>query len=110
MRERSDTYSKTGMENHREQRKVLTALLDLTKSQKYRDLLPTFRRCPSILSLFGYKILYTSVRHVRHWDFAVLLGLWQAPIYTRLLYGRGRYWLSAQNNRLRIRVRDWISR
>jgi|GEM_PF-447021 len=108
MRERNDTYSKTGIENHGEQRKVLTALLDLTKSPKYRDLLPIFRRCPSILTLFGRQILFASILKLRHWDYACSLGLWLAPIYLRRLYGQRRYWLSAQRNRLQVRILGWI--
>lgn len=105
MRERQDTYSKTGMDDSEEQRKVLAALFDTVKSSQFRDLWPIFRDCPSLLGLFGRRALYTAMRHPRHWDLAWRLGWWLIPRYLLRMYGRGRYWLSAQSNRLRTALR-----
>jgi putative sugar O-methyltransferase len=104
MRERQDTYSKTGMDNLAEQTKVLTALFDTVKSAPYRDLLPVFMECPSLLGLFGRRALYTALRHPRHWNIACRLAPWLIPRYLLRMYGTGRHRLSSQFNRLYCRL------
>jgi len=119
MRERQDTYSKTGMDNPAEQTEVLTTLFDTVKSAPYRDLLPVFMECPSLLGLFGRRALYTSLRHPRHWDIACRLAPWLVPRYLLRMYGTGRQRLSLQFNRLYrrlpkgmrngpIKLRSWL--
>lgn len=105
MRERQNTYSRTGIDNHDEQTKVLAALFDTVKSSQFRDLLPVFRGCPSLFSLFGRPALDTAMRQPRHWDLAWRIGRWLIPRYLLRIYGRGRYWLSAQRNRLQTLLR-----
>lgn len=78
MRERANTYSRAGMQDAAEQERVLCALLDTLKSPSYRDLLPVFRECPSLLSPFGRRIVYAAMRRPRHWDLALSTGLWFA--------------------------------
>jgi glycosyltransferase involved in cell wall biosynthesis len=69
MRERTGTYSATGVQNRNTQRRVLTALMDAIKSDKYKDLLPVFRRCPSLFSPFGMNMARATVSAPRHYDF-----------------------------------------
>jgi glycosyltransferase involved in cell wall biosynthesis len=69
MRERAGTYSAAGVHNRVAQRKVLQALMDVIKSDKYRDLLPVFRRCPSLFSPFGMNMAHATVSAPRHYDF-----------------------------------------
>jgi glycosyltransferase involved in cell wall biosynthesis len=69
MRERTDTYSGNGVRNRAAQRQVLQALMDIIKSDKYKDLLPVFRRCPSLFSPFGLNMARATVSAPRHYDF-----------------------------------------
>lgn len=99
MRERRDTYSRTGMENPREQSRVLKSLFDAIKSPKYRDLLPVFLHCPSLLGLFGISALYTAMRDPRHWDLVPKLGWWLISHYLLQVYSRTRHGLPARFHR-----------
>jgi glycosyltransferase involved in cell wall biosynthesis len=69
MRERTGTYSASGVGNHRAQRQVLQALMDIIKSEKYNDLLPIFKRCPSLFSPFGMNMASAALTAPRHRDF-----------------------------------------
>jgi glycosyltransferase involved in cell wall biosynthesis len=68
MRERTGTYSATGVQNRAIQRRVLTALMDAIKSDKYRDLLPVFKRCPSLFSPFGMNMAHATLSAPQHYD------------------------------------------
>ncbi|KAB2939014.1 MAG: putative sugar O-methyltransferase [Hyphomicrobium sp.] len=70
MRERQRTYSRIGMQARRAQEKVLTSILDVLKSPQNADVLPFFQRCPSLLSLFGMKMVSTAFKSA-HFDFGV---------------------------------------
>lgn len=109
MRERQDTYSKTGIDNPREQTKVLKALFDTVKSPKYRDLLPVFQGCPSLLGLFGRRALYTAMQNPRHWNLVWPLGWWLIPHYLLRTYGKVRHWLSQRLSQMKLRVRKLLS-
>lgn len=69
MRERGGTYSANGVQNRRAQQQVLRTLLDIIKTDKYRDLMPIFKRCPSLFSPFGTEMAYASLGAPRHYDF-----------------------------------------
>ncbi|MGZ5234420.1 MAG: putative sugar O-methyltransferase, partial [Burkholderiales bacterium] len=78
MRERKDTYSRTGMEDPVQQSAVLRAIFDQMKSPKYRDLASIFRTRPTLLSVLGRPALFSACRNVRHWDIARSLVGWHA--------------------------------
>ena len=67
MRERPNTYSKNGMNNPIEQHQVLAAIIKTIYEQENRDIMNVFIKCPSLLSLFGYRILLALVEHLRYW-------------------------------------------
>jgi glycosyltransferase involved in cell wall biosynthesis len=69
MRERTGTYSGSGVGNRDAQRQVLQALMDIIKSDKYNDLLPIFKRCPSLFSPFGMNMARAALSAPRHRDF-----------------------------------------
>jgi glycosyltransferase involved in cell wall biosynthesis len=96
MRERPDTYSAGGTSDARQQNKVLQAIFDTMKSHRHLDIGHVFRRCPSILSLFGKKALFAALRAPRHWDFALSIARLLGPRYLYAKYGRLRAWLSAR--------------
>lgn len=101
MRERRDTYSRGGIGNPREQDKVLEAIFHKIKSPKYRDLLPIFRRCPSLLSPFGRRAFFVAAHNMRHWNFVYPLARWYAPRLVLRIYGRLRRWLAVRRNWLK---------
>ena len=108
MRERQDTYSKTGMDNPQEQMRVLKSLFDTVKSPKYRDLLPVFQGCPSLLGLFGRRAFYTAMRNPRHWNLVWPLGWWLIPRYLLRTYGKARHQLSVGVNQTKSRIRKLV--
>jgi glycosyltransferase involved in cell wall biosynthesis len=76
-------YSDSGMKDPRKQQQVLRALIALLKSEGCRDLLPVFRRRPSLLSVFGYEMLHVLMKSPRHWDLLVPYLVWGAGFYRR---------------------------
>jgi putative sugar O-methyltransferase len=113
MRERKDTYSRTGMEDPAQQSAVLQAIFDQMKSPKYRDLVSIFRTRPTLLSLFGRRALFSACWNVRHWDIARSLVGWHAAherqVLRRLVRKvRGR--LGGPARRVRGRVRRLLRR
>lgn len=106
MRERRDTYSRTGMENPREQTAVLKSMLDTVKSPNYRDLLPIFEDCPSLLGLFGRRMLFTVLRNPQHWNFAWGLCRSLIPNYLRREYGKLLQKLSSRRQQFRLSLQD----
>lgn len=83
MRERRGTYSANGMHAFGAQQQVLTSLLDLIKRPKYQDLLPAFRRCPSLFAPFGVAIARASLAAPRHYDLAWSMTRWFGPRFFR---------------------------
>jgi len=96
MRERKGTYSGGGISDPRQQNAVLGTLLDLINSPKYRDLLPVFRRRPSLLALFGKRGIYAALRNPRHWRTAWALIRWHGPRYLKAKFRQFRDRAAAQ--------------
>jgi len=104
MRERAETYSRSGMENRAQQRNVLRLLLDTLGEPRNRDLLAVFRESPSMLSLFGRAVVLANLWRVQHWDIILPLLAWH-------LRGRFAVFIRIRNllNRCRvlfIRIRN----
>lgn len=77
MRERAETYSRTGMQDARQQGKVLRAILDTFSQPRHRDLHAILRECPSLLSPFGRAVVRANLWRVQHWDVLLPLLAWQ---------------------------------
>ena len=76
MRERAETYSRSGMENRSQQAKVMRAMLDTSAQPRNRDLLTIFRESPSVLSPFGRAMVFANIWRVQHWDVVLPLFAW----------------------------------
>ena len=79
MREREQTYSRTGMHDRAAQRDVLRTLIDVLDEPANRDLLAAFRECPTLLTPFGRYLLYANFWRPHSWPlvipaFAALVG------------------------------------
>lgn len=94
MRERRDTFSATGMNDPASQAKVLRAILQAIESPKYRDVLPVFQQCPSLLSLFGRDMLKQIVKYPPAWNLLPRRLAWHAGLKWRLWRDRFLYWKS----------------
>ena len=94
MRERKDTFSATGMNDPASQAKVLRAILRAIESPKYRDVLPVFQRCPSMLSLFGRDMLKQIVKYPPAWNLLPWRLAWHARLKWRWWRDRLIYWKS----------------
>jgi glycosyltransferase involved in cell wall biosynthesis len=100
MRERTGTYSATGVQNRASQRRVLTALMDMIKSDKYRDLLPIFKSCPSLFSPFGMNMASATLSAPRHYDFlAPMTQRYVSQFARRKLSPVKRAWLGARKRK-----------
>jgi putative sugar O-methyltransferase len=76
MRERAETYSRSGMKNRAQQKNVLRLLLDTLKEPRNRDLLVVFRESPSLLSLFGRAVVLANLWRLQHWDLIPPVLVW----------------------------------
>jgi hypothetical protein len=76
MRQRSQTYSSTGMAKRAEQRATLGRLADKLTAKGWRDIGIAAMRCPSLLSPFGGLMLEPLLLKPRRWPFAITYGLW----------------------------------
>ena len=109
MRERPGTYSGSGISDPVQQSKVFSAILDIIKLPKYRDLLPIFIRRPSLLSLFGRRGLYVALRNPRHWRIAWALARWHGLRLLRRIYHGVRRRVVGLLRRIYHGVRRWVA-
>ena len=85
MRERPATYSRSGMNDPRQQARVLRSIMNTLKRPCNRDLLPIFRACPSLLSPLGRTIVIANLRQVGNLDIVLPLLAWHVPRKVRAL-------------------------
>ena len=96
MRERNDTFSQSGMTNKLEQRKVLREILKTIESPKYLDVLPIFKNCPSLLSLFGRDMFYEIIRYPIAWNLLPNRLTYSAANSARRNYGHFIAWKASK--------------
>lgn len=71
IRENPGGYSDAGMKNFERQRAVLLAIVAAACRPPNADLRGIFRRCPSLLSVFGLNMAHVLIRAPQYWDMAV---------------------------------------
>jgi hypothetical protein len=79
MRERDQTYSGDGMIDRTAQRVVLRAVIDVIRAPENRDLYEVFRKCPSLLSPFGGRMLVANAVRASTWHLMLSLFVWLLP-------------------------------
>lgn len=84
IRQRSDSYSASGMHNIHTQRPVLEAMLDLLSRDEFADIRTAFDTSSSYYSVWGVSILRLMMRRRIFWSTALRFSLWQ---YTQLRLG-----------------------
>jgi glycosyltransferase involved in cell wall biosynthesis len=90
IRSRPESYSQT-MRDVRQQRQVLTALLELLARPQLRDIRAFMRDCPSNLTVYDPLILGLLARRPRDWDLFAAYAPWKLrehARWTRAVLGR----------------------
>ena len=77
LRAREESYSASGMRAAHLQRPVLEAMLDLIRSDAYRDIRRLFRKAPSFYSVWGVSIIPLMARRVRMWPTMIAYSAWK---------------------------------
>lgn len=65
MREVPLSYSRAGIKDKKQQKKVLTNILLLIYNENFKDVLKIFRSCPCLFSPFGKNIFFVMIRNKR---------------------------------------------
>jgi Glycosyl transferase family 2 len=90
IRSRPESYSQT-MRDVRQQRQVLTALLELLARPQLRDIRAFMRDCPSNLTVYDPLILRLLAQRRRDWDLLAAYAPWklrERTRWTRAVLGR----------------------
>lgn len=67
MREIPLSYSRIGIKNKMEQKKVLTQLFSIIQTEKFQDVTPFFQNCPYLFTPFGKTILLVMIKKRKYY-------------------------------------------
>ena len=100
-------YSHAGMNDPMRQRRVLRAIADTLKSPRNRDLLPVFRDCPALLSVYGREMVVALRAAPRHWDLLIPYVVYLGKRYYR---NHGSSWRACARYEVRRRLIERMQR